>query len=166
MFKKPLIISTGMSLQSEVEFTVNYLKERDVDFILLHCNSTYPAPFHDINLKSMNSLSELHKFVGYSGHERGINVSLAAVALDACVIERHFTLDRSMEGPDHTASLTEVEFSNLTCGVTVYLRRGSHAKSRRVTLKKPGEMKQIANIRHFPRNIEMCKKRNLNLVPL
>ena len=115
--KKPLIISTGMSLQSEVEFTVNYLKERDVDFILLHCNSTYPAPFHDINLKSMNSLSELHKFVGYSGHERGINVSLAAVALDACVIERHFTLDRSMEGPDHTASLTEVEFSNLIKGI-------------------------------------------------
>ena len=115
--KKPLIISTGMSLQSEMEFTINFLKERDVEFVLLHCNSTYPAPLYDINLNFISSLLKLHRFVGYSGHERGINVSLAAVALGGCVVERHFSLDREMEGPDHAASLTECEFVRLVGGI-------------------------------------------------
>ncbi|MBU2620567.1 MAG: N-acetylneuraminate synthase family protein [Proteobacteria bacterium] len=114
---KPLILSTGMSHPEEVAATVSFLNQRKVQFVLLHCNSTYPAPLHDINLKWMHQLRKVHPLVGYSGHERGINVSLAAVALGACVIERHFTLDRTMEGPDHAASLTHPEFKRLVEGI-------------------------------------------------
>lgn len=114
---KPLILSTGMSTPEEVKSTVAFLNKRNAKFTLLHCNSTYPAPLHDINLKWMNRLREIHPLVGYSGHERGINVSLAAVALGAAVIERHFTLDRSMEGPDHAASLTFPELKRMIDGI-------------------------------------------------
>jgi len=114
---KPLILSTGMSRSDEIRQSVDFLKRRNALFVLLHCNSTYPAPLHDINLKWLHCLREIHPLVGYSGHERGINVSLAAVALGACVIERHFTLDRSMEGPDHAASLTHAEFMRMIEGI-------------------------------------------------
>ena len=114
---KPLILSTGMSLADEVRATVDFLDARSVAYALLHCNSTYPAPLHDINLRWMAELRKIHPLVGYSGHERGINVSLAAVALGACIIERHFTLDRLMEGPDHAASLTEAEFHMMIDGI-------------------------------------------------
>jgi sialic acid synthase SpsE/sugar phosphate isomerase/epimerase len=114
---KPLILSTGMSATEEVETTVAFLTRRQASFVLLHCNSTYPAPPHDINLKWMTALRHIHPLVGYSGHERGINVSLAAIALDACVIERHFTLDRNMEGPDHAASLVPGEFARMVEGI-------------------------------------------------
>lgn len=115
--KKPLILSTGMSTTSEVKFTVAFLTEREVQFVLLHCNSTYPAPLHDINLKWMKSIEAIHPLVGYSGHERGIAVSIAAVALGAKVLERHFTLDRMMEGPDHAASLEFNEFKEMISGI-------------------------------------------------
>lgn len=114
---KPLILSTGMSLAEEVLATVDFLDARSVAYALLHCNSTYPAPLHDINLRWMAELRKIHPLVGYSGHERGINVSLAAVALGGCIIERHFTLDRLMEGPDHAASLTETEFRAMVEGI-------------------------------------------------
>lgn len=114
---KPLILSTGMSLLEEVKTTVAFLDHRKAQFALLHCNSTYPAPLHDIHLKWMGPLRQIHPLVGYSGHERGINVSLAAVALGAVIIERHFTLDRSMEGPDHAASLTHPEFKRMVDGI-------------------------------------------------
>lgn len=115
--KKPLILSTGMSSSEEINFTVEFLNRRDIEFVLLHCNSTYPAPLQDINLKWLSQLKTTHSLVGYSGHERGINVSLAAVALGAKVIERHFTLDRQMEGPDHAASLEFDEFHSLIKGI-------------------------------------------------
>lgn len=114
---KPLILSTGMSTSEEVKFTADFLNKRNVEFALLHCNSTYPAPLHDINLKWMNKITDVHPIVGYSGHERGVSVSLGAVALGASIIERHFTLDREMEGPDHAASLTVDQFSELTKGI-------------------------------------------------
>lgn len=114
---KPLIVSTGMSRRDEVQASVDLLKRRSAQFVLLHCNSTYPAPFHDIQLRWMNELRCIHPLVGYSGHERGIAVSLAAVALGACVLERHFTLGRTMEGPDHAASLEPAEFKRLLDGI-------------------------------------------------
>ena len=114
--KKPLILSTGMSTTEEVKLTADFLDKRNVKFVLLHCNSTYPAPLHDINLNWISKLHEIHPLVGYSGHERGINVSLGAVALGAKVIERHFTLDRKMEGPDHAASLQFDEFKSMIIG--------------------------------------------------
>ncbi|BDT76545.1 acetylneuraminic acid synthetase [Polynucleobacter yangtzensis] len=115
--EKPLILSTGMSSVEEVRNTVEFLNKRSVKFALLHCNSTYPAPLHDINLRWMSGLHRIHPLVGYSGHERGINISLAAVSLGACIVERHFTLDRNMEGPDHAASLTQPEFGRMVEGI-------------------------------------------------
>jgi len=114
---KPLILSTGMSTRAEVQATIDFLRQREARFVLLHCNSTYPAPLHDIHLKWMAKLRSMHPLVGYSGHERGIAVSLAAAALGACVIERHFTLDRTMEGPDHAASLEFDEFKRMVAEI-------------------------------------------------
>ena len=114
---KPLIISTGMSKVEEVIEVKKFLKKRNVEFAFLHCNSTYPAPFQDINLNWIKSLNKIHSLIGYSGHERGIAVSLAAFSLGACIIERHFTLDRNMEGPDHAASLEYDEFKSLIIGI-------------------------------------------------
>lgn len=116
--KKPLILSTGMSNDEEIKETSKLLENSDAEFALLHCNSTYPAPFQDINLRYLLELKKIHRFVGYSGHERGISVSLGAVAMGACIIERHFTLDRNMEGPDHSASLTLDEFKQLIEGIS------------------------------------------------
>jgi len=110
---KPLIISTGMSHMDEVEFSVNYLKELNAEFILLHCNSTYPAAFEDINLRFMERLRQFGVPVGYSGHERGIAISTVASAIGAAIIERHITLDRTMDGPDHAASLEPHGFSKM-----------------------------------------------------
>ncbi|MFU8774020.1 MAG: N-acetylneuraminate synthase family protein, partial [Anaerolineales bacterium] len=110
---KPLILSTGMSRMDEVEVTVNFLKQRGASFALLHCNSTYPAAFEDINLRFMERLREFGVPVGYSGHERGIAVSTVASALGAAIIERHITLDRTMDGPDHAASLEPQGFNKL-----------------------------------------------------
>lgn len=115
--KKPLILSTGMSTLDEIQKSTDFLNKRNAEFVLLHCNSTYPAPFHDINLKWMQKLKEIHPLIGYSGHERGISVSLAAISMGAKVIERHFTFDRGMEGPDHAASLDPKEFSALVAGI-------------------------------------------------
>ncbi|MBM3151245.1 MAG: TIM barrel protein [Chloroflexi bacterium] len=110
---KPLIISTGMSRPDEVDFTVKFLKERDARFALLHCNSTYPAAFEDINLRYMDQLRKYDVPVGYSGHERGIAVSTVAAAIGASIIERHITLDRTMDGPDHAASLEPQGFQKM-----------------------------------------------------
>ncbi len=110
---KPLLISTGMSHMDEVEFSVNYLKEREAEFILLHCNSTYPAAFEDINLRFMEQLRQFGVPVGYSGHERGIAISTVASVIGAAVIERHITLDRTMDGPDHAASLEPHGFKKM-----------------------------------------------------
>ena len=115
--KKPLILSTGMSSADEIQITTNFLNSRNAEFVLLHCNSTYPAPFHDINLNWIKKLKDIHPLIGYSGHERGIAVTLAAVGLGAKVVERHFTFDRGMEGPDHAASLEAQEFKVLVRGI-------------------------------------------------
>lgn len=111
--KKPLIVSTGMSRMEEVEITVNFLKENKAEFALLHCNSAYPAAFADINLRFMDRLREFGVPVGYSGHERGISVSTVAAALGASIIERHITLDRTMDGPDHASSLEPHGFGKM-----------------------------------------------------
>ncbi|MEK7151134.1 MAG: N-acetylneuraminate synthase family protein [Patescibacteria group bacterium] len=112
--KKPLIISTGMSFMSEIESLVDFLEKIKVEYVLLHCNGTYPAPYHDINLKFIEAMrAKFNCNVGYSGHEQGIAVSLAAVSMGAKLIEKHLTLDRNMPGPDHKASLEPGEFCEL-----------------------------------------------------
>lgn len=111
---KPMLLSTGMNSTAEIEEISRLLHSWGADFTLLHCNSTYPAPFIDIELNYIKKLQKIHPKVGYSGHERGIAVSVAAVALGATVIERHVTLDKDLEGPDHQASLLPDEIKTLS----------------------------------------------------
>ena len=116
--RKPILISTGMSTLEEIDKSVNFLKKKKAEFLLFHCSSTYPAPLEAINLNFINTLKKRYKVpVGYSGHERGIGVSIAVVAMGAVAIERHITLDRKMEGPDHRASLEPEEFKALVKGI-------------------------------------------------
>ena len=114
---KPLILSTGMSYEHEIIRAIGLLQELKVPFALLHCNSAYPAPDADIQLRYLNRLAQLHDVIGYSGHERGTAITIAAVALGAKIVERHITLDRNMEGPDHLASLEPEEFRGLVDGI-------------------------------------------------
>lgn len=114
---RPLIVSTGMSRRREIEATCELLNGLGAEFALLHCQSTYPAAFHNINLNYLEELRRLHPLVGYSGHERGTAVTIGAVALGARLVERHLTLDRTMEGPDHAASLEPNEFKALVAGI-------------------------------------------------
>ncbi|MBT8519995.1 TIM barrel protein [Polynucleobacter paneuropaeus] len=114
---KPIILSTGMSYDEEIVRAAQQLKKLSIPFAFLHCNSTYPAPDTDIQLGYLGRLKEIHDVIGYSGHERGIAISIAAVALGSKIIERHITLDRNMEGPDHLASLEPVEFKQLVDGI-------------------------------------------------
>jgi len=101
---KPLILSTGMSTINEINHAVDVLGKEDL--ILLHACSTYPAYYEELNLRVLNVLRSMYGVpVGYSGHETGLPSTIAAVALGACVVERHITLDRSMWGSDHAASL-------------------------------------------------------------
>ena len=108
-YREPVILSTGMCEMSDIESAIKVLIENglSIDQItVLHCNTEYPTPFKDVNLKAMLTIGD--KFgvsIGYSDHTEGIEVPIAAVALGATVIEKHFTLDKNMEGPDHKASL-------------------------------------------------------------
>ncbi|MDC0551575.1 N-acetylneuraminate synthase family protein [Amylibacter sp.] len=107
---KPFLCSTGMTSEIEIIETVEFLNSLGADYALLHCNSTYPAPYKDINLKYMNRLKDISKrLVGYSGHERGIFVPVSAVALGAKIIEKHLTIDKDFEGTDHKVSLLPEE---------------------------------------------------------
>lgn len=115
---KPLIVSTGMSTEAEIVETVALLKKLGAKYVLLHCNSTYPAPFKDTNLRYMSRLQEIGDcVVGYSGHERGFVIPIAAVAMGAVVIEKHITLDRNMEGNDHKVSLLPEEFKQMVTAI-------------------------------------------------
>ncbi|GAB3578104.1 N-acetylneuraminate synthase family protein [Calidifontibacter terrae] len=110
----PLLVSTGMSTEEEISASVEVLRRAGAQFALLQCQSTYPAPFKDVNLRYMDRLAQIGDCpVGYSGHERGIHVPLAAVARGAMVIEKHFTIDKSLEGNDHQVSLLPEEFAQL-----------------------------------------------------
>lgn len=103
----PVVMSTGMCDIKEIEDAIETLRANGTEDIkLLHCNTEYPTPFEDVNLSAMQAMRDYFKLeVGYSDHTKGIEVPIAAVALGATVIEKHFTLDRNMEGPDHKASL-------------------------------------------------------------
>jgi N-acetylneuraminate synthase len=111
----PIILSTGMSNLEEVKAAFNVLTIGGVkkeDLTILHCNTEYPTPMQDVNLKAMQTLAkELGVAVGYSDHTLGIEIPIAAVAMGAVCIEKHFTLDRTMEGPDHIASLEPNELT-------------------------------------------------------
>ena len=109
---KPMLMSTGMSTEDEIRRTLAFLEAKDADYALFHCVSTYPAAPEEINLRFMQTLGEWSgRPVGYSGHDTGTAISLAAVAMGARLLERHLTLDRTMRGPDHKASLEPAQFA-------------------------------------------------------
>jgi len=116
---KPMLVSTGMACLGEVEAAVQTIERAgNRRFALLHCVSNYPAEPAEVNLRAMSAMSAAFQVpVGYSDHTLGIEVSLAAAALGACVIEKHFTLDRNMPGPDHASSLEPDELAALVEGV-------------------------------------------------
>lgn len=117
--QKKIILSTGMSTMEEVKKAVDILKDNKTkEIILLHCNSQYPTPVSDVNLLAMVKMrEELGIRVGYSDHTQGIEIPIAAVALGAEVIEKHFTLDKNMEGPDHKASIEPDELQRMIEGI-------------------------------------------------
>lgn len=116
---KPVVMSTGMCEMAEIEAAIKVLKEYGTtDIKLLHCNTEYPTPFEDVNLRAMQTMRDAFGLeVGYSDHTKGIEVPIAAVALGATVIEKHFTLDRNMEGPDHKASLEPDELAKMVASI-------------------------------------------------
>lgn len=118
---KPVILSTGMANLEEVNDAVNVLLTHGLKksmITVLHCNTEYPTPFEDVNLKAMNTIgNELEVQIGYSDHTLGIEVPVTAVALGAKVIEKHFTLDRDLPGPDHRASLEPDELKEMVASI-------------------------------------------------
>jgi N-acetylneuraminate synthase len=110
---KPMILSTGMATLDEIAQTVDFLNDLGATFALLHCVSTYPAPFESLNLRFIETLKQFGVPVGYSSHERGIVMPVVAMTLGACIIEKHITLDRTLPGPDHAASLEPQGFERL-----------------------------------------------------
>ena len=109
---KPVLMSTGMATRDEIAAAISVLKHSDIT--LLHCTTEYPCPFDSVNLKAIQTLRDTFGLpVGYSDHTSGIEIPIAAVALGACCIEKHFTLDRGMVGPDHRASIEPQDLARM-----------------------------------------------------
>lgn len=120
-FNKRVIMSTGMASMAEVQEAVAVLTQGGIlksDISIVHCNTEYPTPMEDVNLKAMNDIGDkLNVKIGYSDHTLGIEVPIAAVALGATIIEKHFTLDRNLPGPDHKASLEPTELKAMVYAI-------------------------------------------------
>jgi N-acetylneuraminate synthase len=127
---KPMIISTGMCTMEEVAETVGLIRSIGTPFMLTHCISAYPCPYDIVNLKVIPKYMDMFKVpVGLSDHSRGIYTALGAVALGACLIEKHFTLDKLQRGPDHASSLEPFELSELVKGAeAVFLALGDEKR--------------------------------------
>ena len=144
---KPIVMSTGIATLDEVRSALNILFDCGVqtgDVTILHCNTEYPTPMCDVNLKAMATMrDEFGVAVGYSDHSVGIEVPIAAVALGATIIEKHFTLDRNLPGPDHIASLEPVELTSMVRAIrNIELALGDGVKA-----PQPSELKNIQAIR-------------------
>jgi N-acetylneuraminate synthase len=150
--KKPMILSTGMSTLKEVEEAVGWILEEDnMGLALLHCTSCYPAQYKDVNLKAINTLrNHFDMEVGYSDHTIGTEIAMGAVAIGAKIIEKHITLNRSMEGPDHKCSLEPDEL-----GKMVYAIRNIE-KALGDGIKRP--MENELEIRNLARKYIVAKK--------
>jgi N-acetylneuraminate synthase len=143
---KPVILSTGMSTLEQIDAAVDVLGTDRL--VILHATSTYPLPPEEANLRMITTLQQRYAGVpiGYSGHERGLQISLAAVALGAVAIERHITLDRAMWGSDHAASLEPEGFSHLVRDIRII----GEAMGDGVKRVFPGELAPLAKLRRVP----------------
>lgn len=167
--RKKLIISTGMSTLNEVEDSLDVLVKsgtKKQDITVLHCNTEYPTPFKDVNLLAMLTIkNKLGVNVGYSDHTPGIEISVAAAALGATVIEKHFTLAKNMPGPDHKASLEPGEFRqmvNLIRNIEKALGSGRKAPSRSELKNKPAARKSIVALRPIKKG-EIFGEKNITV---
>ena len=144
---KKIILSTGMATMDEVRTAVKILLEAGTEkkgIVVLHCNTEYPTPMEDVNLKAMLAMrDELGVLVGYSDHTLGIEIPIAAVALGATVIEKHFTLDHNLPGPDHRASLEPDELKSMVACI----RNIERAVGDGVKKPSPSEKKNIPIVR-------------------
>lgn len=143
--KKPVILSTGMCEMEEIQAAMDALRSNGTPKItLLHCNTEYPTPYEDVNLRAMASMQERFGVdVGYSDHTLGIEVPIAAAALGAVVVEKHFTLDRNMEGPDHKASLEPGELAAMVMAVR-HIEKALGSGEKRMS---PSERKNVEIVR-------------------
>ncbi|MDN5805524.1 MAG: N-acetylneuraminate synthase family protein, partial [Microlunatus sp.] len=140
----PLLLSTGMSTEDEITSSIEVLRRSGAQFALLQCQSAYPAPYKDVNLRYMDRLAQLGGCpVGYSGHERGYHVAVAAVARGAHVIEKHFTIDKELEGNDHQVSLLPHEFAEMVAQARQVEASLGNGTSRSVST---GELMNRANL--------------------
>ena len=136
---KKVVISTGMCEMDEIMAAVEVLEKNGTeDITVLHCNTEYPTPFSDVNLLARKEMEKvLGKPIGYSDHTVGMEVSIAAVALGAQIIEKHFTLDKGMEGPDHRASLEPDELASMVRAIrNIEKAKGDGKKCRTESEKK------------------------------
>ena len=156
---KPIILSTGMSKLGEIEAALEVLYAKGAspqELTILHCNTEYPTPMRDVNLKAMQTIGQaFNTKIGYSDHTLGIEVPIAAVALGALCIEKHFTLDRTMEGPDHRASLEPAELKamiqairNIEQALGAGIKRPSDSESKNITIAR----KSIHLAKELPAN--------------
>ena len=139
---KDIILSTGMCTMDEIESALSVLRKNGAGQVtLLHCNTEYPTPIEDVNLHAMRRMKEVFRVpVGYSDHTAGIEIPIAAAALGASVIEKHFTLDKNMEGPDHKASLEPEELKQMVASIrNIEKAMGSGEKK-----PSPSEKKNIS----------------------
>ena len=177
--RKPILLSTGMSDLNEIESAINVLTAGNIqveDITLLQCTTDYPAPIKDVNLKVMDLFRR--KFgckVGYSDHTQGIEIPIAAVAMGATVIEKHFTLDRNMEGPDHKASLEPNELKSmvkairnveLAIGKSEKLPSEAELKTRDVARKSIVARVDIAKGEFFSESNLITKRPGIGLSPM
>lgn len=142
--KLPVILSTGMAKMNEISEAIDVLLDQGnlsrEDITVLHCNTDYPTPMHDVNLRAMQTIKDAFKVsVGYSDHTKGFEIAIAAVAMGATVIEKHFTLDRNMPGPDHKASLEPDELKAMVKAIrNIEIAMGDGIKQ-----PSPSEQKNI-----------------------
>lgn len=174
---KPVIMSSGMATVEDIESAVEVLTKNGLeDLSLLHCTTEYPAPFEEVNLKAMEYLK--NKFglkIGYSDHTKGVEVPIAAVAMGAEIIEKHFTLDKNMEGPDHKASLEPDELSAMVKAIrNVELAMGdgkkrpskSEVKNKSIARKSIVAKKRILKGEKFNENNLTTKRPGTGISPM
>lgn len=173
--KKPVILSTGMSTLSDVEMSIKALQDGGAEEIsLLHCTTDYPCPYDSVNLRAMYTLkSAFGMKVGYSDHTIGIEVPIAAVAMGAEIIEKHFTLDKNMNGPDHLASTEPDEFKMMvesirniekSLGTGIKKPTSSEKEISKVVLKRI-VAKRVISVGEIITEDAICVKRNENGLP-
>ena len=149
----PIILSTGMSSLEDIDVALAEIRGHHDEVVLLHCNSTYPCPEDQIGLPVMDALRERYGLpVGYSGHEQGIGPSVGSAALGACVVERHFTLDKTLKGTDHQASLEPGELARMVVMIRE-VERAMCVKGKKVFPEEQAAAKKLRKCIVFSRDL-------------